>query len=68
MTSTKTNKDAYTEKTDERTEQNEEISVNTFMKDVNAEEIRDSIAFISCEVDHLKEGMTLRSLVKYDNR
>ena len=38
------------------------------MKDVDAEEIRDSIPFTSCGADHLKEGMTLRSLVKYDNR
>ena len=42
--------------------------MNTVMKDVDAEEIRDSIAFISCEADHLKEEMTLRSLVKHDNR
>ena len=68
MTSVITNKDAYTEKTDKRIETNEETSVNTVMKDVDEEEIRDSISFTSCGADHLIEGMTLRSLVKHDNR
>ena len=42
--------------------------MNKIMKEVCAEEIRDSNQFTYCGVDHLKEGMTLRSLVKYDNR